>query len=318
MRPPSRSPSRRSPAATAPTAALALTAAALLVVTLLPAPAGAQEELFGFPHVNPKTVTLAEGQNETVRIAFEGGAFTAGWTFLLNAVHEPADENDTAPLDVELRQRGETVESWTLEAVDGPQHLHGRFTETAEAELVFSNPGPGNGSYTFFYDMSCECLGKPIPVEVPNGVVVFRVDIGAGETWKAVFPKPPVHDLEITMAKRTDERSRWPQDFQVMRVLAAPNEAPPVEGAQPRYVFEWTDPGGWTYFYLRSTAMDLEGVDRSGPGFVGQVMVAPMFTEVAADDGDGAGPSTPLGLDAVVAGVVVAAYWVHLKRKERR
>lgn len=286
-------------ASTAVGLAVVLLAGSLLAGVPEGARASSHDSPFGFPHVNPRPVSLAEGGNESVPISYTPNSpdFHAGWAVVVNAV---VTDGSAAP-SVELVQNGTVAASWTVEPDGRTHHLWGAFAETGQAELRFSNPGPGPVNLTFFYDMSCECIGKPIPVEVPDGMVVFNVRPGEGETWRATFPEPNVHRLHVWLATRTDDRSVWPDDFEVLQVSRDPIE----QDGERFHVFQWTaEETGTYYFVMQSVAIDESLFDDRDVAAV--YTVQPSFTEVTGDGG-ASGPSTPLGLDVVVAGLVLAA-----------
>lgn len=266
----------------------------LLGLLLAPVPAVAQDTPFGFfPHVTVRTVRLDAGNATTLPLAFEGGAFAADWALVINA------EVDGGPVDVTLTQEDATVETWTLAATDGTQHLHGALAREARANLTFEAGGrPSN--VTFYYDMSCDCAGKTIPVAIEDGRVVFRVHVQEGATWRATIPEPPAHRLAVDLTERTDPASRYPDDF---RTLFESRE-PIRTGGRAYHTFEWTAEATKDhYFWLQSVETNASAVGNTdGPA----TLVAPGFREVqAAPDG----PSTPLpgwlAAAALVAGLLM-------------
>lgn len=297
-----------------PSAAVGLTAVLLLSSLLAAAPAarahGDEHEGAGVPHVNPRYVDLAEGGNESIHIAYtrDSPDFQAGWAVVVNAVVT----GGSATPPIELVQNGTVAASWTVPPDGRTHHLWGAFAETGEAEFRISNPGPGPVNLTFFYDMSCACIGKPIPVEVAHGMVVFNVNVQAGQTWRATFPEPNVHRLNVWLATRTDDRSHFPEDFEVLQVSRDPIE----QDGERFHVFQWTaEQTGRYYFVMRSVAIDETVYDDRN--VAATVYVVPSFTEVTGDSGAG-GPSTPLGLDVVVAGLVLAALGLAGRHRRRR
>lgn len=294
-----------------------LFAAVLLASLLAAVPAatahGDEHDGPGFPHVNPRSFDLAEGANASVHIAYtlNSPAFHAGWAFVLNAAVTGGSATPTA----ELVQNGTVVGSWEITPGGQTRHLWGAFAETGEAELRFSNPGPGPVNLTVFYDMSCACAGKPIPPEVADGTVVFNVDIRAGDTWRATFPEPNVHRLNVWLATRTDDRSVWPDDFEVLQ-----ESRDPIEQDGGRFhVFEWTaEETGTYYFVMQSVAID-ESLYED-PNVAATVYVVPSFREVTGEDDGGtgpAGPATPLGVEVVAAALVLGAVAAAGRRRRR-
>lgn len=301
-------------------AALPLLALASLVIA---APLAVAHGGGEFPHVNPLSVTLAPGQNRTLELTFEENmtraamgnkSFEAGWVFILNAVPQVGG----APMVVELRpghnvNLGDAVATWTITAPAGNTSLQATTVHAAALmpvtdvySLVFRHGGgTSNATLTFFYDQTCNCAGKPIPVEVPNGLVVFNADVKKGATWMASFPKPPVHDLKVTLATRSDLRSRWPEDF---AVLQTKQDAVARDVAR-LYEVTWTaEQDGRHYFFVESTKQDLSKFNPRDP--IAGVMVTPFFEQ----QGAAAPQKTPLGAEVALLAVGLAAVVVGRRR----
>lgn len=281
----------------------------LVVAGVMPGlPSAEASHAMAFPHVNPRDVRLAPGASETVDLSFneplevppgtpEGG-FGADWVFIINARRGDA----SGPVEVALRRGhmdspGATVVSWTVRSA-GTEVLTARLPASDLYSLVFRNPSvERNASLVFVYDQACNCASKPIPVEVPGLTVIFNADARQGATWKATFPEPPVHALKVTLAKRTDNRSRWPEDFQVL--LESPQG---VRNAPrpPMHELTWTaDETTRYYFFVQSTRQDLSKFDRSDPA--ASVMVSPSFEQLSATESRPVPEAPLLGLVAVTA-----------------
>lgn len=285
---------------------------AVLALLLLPAALAAAHGGNEAPHVNPFQVQLAPGGLQHIELTFtEGGPdgrFGPGWVFVLNA----AMPDGSAPMVVALRPGhlgglGAEVAAWRLgpgvQRVTGPMPAEDVYT------LEFRHGGgPGNASLLFFYDQSCNCAAKPIPVEVPNGLVVFNADAKKGATWKATFPEPAVHHLKVTLAKRTAEASRWPEDFQVLQTSAAATVRDVGAGPARLHEVTWTaDADTRYYFFVESVAADRAKFDASSPErAMGSVMVTPLFEQLAAAAKPAPGLEAAGGLAAVATAALAA------------
>lgn len=274
-----------------------------VLVALLAAPLAAAHEEGGIPHVNPFIGDLPVGEVESFSLAFEEGPFEAGWVFIVNAIVY----NGTAAPNFTLRFDNASVASWSAQPGAVTRHLTGRMPSSGLYGLDVTNPGPGTVKAGFFYDQSCNCAAKPIPVEIPNGLVVFNADAKQGATWKATFPEPAVHALKVTLATRTNERSQWPQDFRVLQTSTAP--VVKDVGAGPARLHELT----WTaerddrfYFFVESTQANLSRFDtRSPQAAVASVMVTPFFEQLAAQPKPAPGAEVALVVGALALLVVV-------------
>jgi MYXO-CTERM domain-containing protein len=272
-----------------------------------------------FPHVNPFPVRLGPGEAQFLELTFEENmtkaaegnhSFEAGWVFVLSAFLT----SDSAPVQVALHpghnlSRGPAVANWTL-ASHGTQVVTAGMPVTDVYTLELRHGGgPGRTNMTFFYDQSCECAGKPIPLEVPNGAVLFNVDVKQGQTWKATFPEPPAYDLSIVLAERTNPLSRWPQDFSVL----GRSDQPVVRdvGAGPVRLHElgWTAQHDGAYYFL-ATAIGVhpERVDRTDMDrFLSSLYITPFYEQVgSAPKAAPAGPELALGALALAALAAVA------------
>jgi hypothetical protein len=287
----------------------ALAALAMLALALAP-PAGAHGPA-SFPHVNPLPVTLAPGEQKAVDIAFDeemadgtmaNGTFQQGWVFLLNA--KVAD--GSGPVDAALRlghqeALRDVVANWTVAA--GPtQHLSARMPATDFYVLTLRNPGAANASITFFYDQSCNCAGKPVPTEVPDGIVVFNVDLKQGRSVDAVIPEPPALRLKVDAALLASPRARWPDDFRVLASSAAPRTT--AEGARVHEFHLAAEQDERIYFFAEATGVDAAKLDRSSPErYVASLTITPYYDTGQAKAVD----KTPLGAEVPLAALALAA-----------
>ncbi|MBW3582922.1 MAG: hypothetical protein KY455_07475 [Euryarchaeota archaeon] len=237
----------------------------------------------GFPHVNPYTKTLAPDERQSLPLTFEEGEFAAGWVFLVNI----RIDNGTGPLRVELFEaQGSPAPalSWDVAAVEGMQTFSGALPSDGMYTLSIVNKGPDNATFSLYYDQSCNCAQKPVPVETPAGVVVFQVDPTKGDSWNAAILEPDAYDLMIHLALRTDDRSVWPDDFQILETSETTVADP---SGREAHVFDFTAKETERhYFFVEVVGFDPGAVpERSEPGFIASLMIVPIFeqTGVAQD-----------------------------------
>ena len=289
---------------------------ALALLLLLAAPLAAGHGGGEFPHVNPLQVTLPPEGERLVELTFTeagpGGRFGAGWVFVLNALVAPG-----APMRVDLRPGhvdglGEPVASWNFSA-PGPQ----RVTTLMPVEDVYTlhfrhGGGAGNASLLFFYDQSCECAGKPIPVELPNGLVVFNLNATQGATYRATFFEPAAHTLRVALALRTDPRSHWPEDFAVLQSSQEAQVRDVGAGPVRQHELTWTaDRTDRYYFFVEAVSTDRSKFDPRNPqAALASVMVTPLFEQVSAPPKAAPGAEGAL----LLAGLAAAAVALRLRR----
>lgn len=188
--------------------------AALLALALLlgpvTSPTGAHE---GLEHLDLEHRTLPPGGSSGADLSFRSRHLQAGWLFVVNG----RVANGTGPVDVELVLRGDPVRTWSWTA--GPWYADTAILpETADYNLTFRNPSSEVVEVEFFFDQSCECLGKLIPA--PGGVVIFQADLSAGERMRVTFEtRDGLADAQVDLARLRPGGETWPDDFDVIRTI---------------------------------------------------------------------------------------------------
>lgn len=227
-------------------------------------------------HVNPYTIQVPPGEAAESPIEFEEGDLREDWLFVVNAFAEAS-----LPVSVTLRGENSSVMNWTLLGDGSTRYLTTRIPATAPYWLRFQNPGSEAARVTFYYDASCNCAGKPIPPDVPYGLVVFQVDPLGGERLRTVIPEPRALDLRVTHALRLNATSQWPGDF---RVLEESTAAVPREQANV-HLFEWTaESAERHYFVVTATSTDHEYFESLPPeDAMLAVYITPYTEKVAAE-----------------------------------
>lgn len=205
-------------------------------------------------HVQPFSIELPPREQGTFGLEFEEGDLRADWVFLLNAI---ARENN-----VQLTLRGYTgvAATWDLPGDGQTHYLTGRIKKTEIHGLSIYNPGPNKANITLYYDASCNCAGKPIPPDVPNGAVIFNVDVQDSDIMRTELPEPAALKLRVSHAIRVNDSSAWPTDFRILSTSTTPTE----KDGKRVHVFDWTaDRTGRYFFFVEAVEYDASKFDAS-------------------------------------------------------
>lgn len=115
---------------------------------------------------------------------------------------------------VNLTHAGTVVDQWTW-APGAYSKNTTRLPATGDYNLTVWNPGPESTKYAFYFDQSCNCQMKVIPL--PGGFVLFTYDFPASREAFAGFPTLPGWHVRGAVATlREGTQGRWPQDFDVL------------------------------------------------------------------------------------------------------
>jgi hypothetical protein len=290
-------------------------AALALLLALMLLPLAAAHEGHEAEHVNPIRIELAPGGEATREMTFtEGmgnGTFEQGWIFTISGLVGAG----SAPMHVELR-RGHTVALGAAAAAweftqPATQTFTASFPATDVYTLAFhNNDTTRNATLLYFFDQSCNCAGKPIPVEVANGLVIFNVDVKRGATWMATFPEPRAYPITVALAEQTGSGGRWPQDFRVLQTSAQATTRDVGAGPVRLHEVQWTSPADErAYFFVTAGTVDLSRVDRSSAeAFLGSLMITPYYEQVASTTPKPTpAPEAPLLALAIVVGSLLTA-----------
>lgn len=276
----------------------------LLVGGMLTGPAAAEEHVEAelLEHVNPRRLALDPGEEAVYDLVFEGGPFTGGWLFLFNAKDVQGAVDVTFSY---LEEDGSEREIHTWRYADNEYRLEStQMPWDGFYRLRVENLGDDEARVVFFYDQACNCAAKPIPVELPQGMVVFNVDVQKGSTWRATVEEPPAHQLRMLLAFRLDDRSIFPEDF---GQVAESINASVVDGKRV-HVIEWeARETGRYYLFADPLRTDPDEIDTSDPpgSIVRSVMIVPRFERIAApEEAPGPGVATVAGLAVLLALVV--------------
>jgi len=180
---------------------------AVLFAILGAMPAGAHEG--EAHHVVPFRAVLEPESALDVPLTFEEGPLEAGWVFLLVA---EVESNGTAGT-MELRLGTTAVETWTLPA-SGEARFFALLPETGAYGVHLQNPSPSDWiQVRFYFDQSCNCLGKIIPGGFARALVVFSFEFQSGDTIDAAFNEPAAIRTRVTLATRSGPGAIWPEAY---------------------------------------------------------------------------------------------------------
>lgn len=273
----------------------------VLALVLLAPGAGAHQD--GFLAGQVFLGTLPPGAEETFGLAPPTGPLPAGLLLVINAV---VYEGTAAP-EVALQLRNATVFRWPVAPGQVTRHLAAVTPEPGNYVLAIRNPGPGPVRLGFFYDVACDCPAKPLPVAVPNGVLVFPLDVTPG-AWAVNVTEPAVHRIDPDVAQfDSPGATTWPDGFHVVVNSSAGR-------AHAEHRVPWKAPeGGLFYLVARSAHADLGKLDLSSPSAQNfSTLVATRFVRVGDAPRPSASTPAPEAL-AVVAAAALGAAWARAR-----
>ncbi|MHB8606022.1 MAG: hypothetical protein ACYDCK_12285 [Thermoplasmatota archaeon] len=274
-------------------------AACVLALVAIAAMPMSDAHLMQLDHVNPVFGSLAPGANDTDFVRPNNESLEAGWEFVVAAIV------DNATLEIRLvAPSHRVVANWSVEP-GATARESTSLPETGNYSLTFHNPGTRAIRYIYYYDQSCNCIGKPVPIEIPHGIVVFNVDPPRGKSLDALFPEPPAMTMKVTAATRVNASGVWPRDFQIVAESDTPN-APQDPKAPPARVHELKiAPTALVryYFFVEPLAFD-----RAKFASADDVLVTPDYTlaEVAKSPVPAVGASVTLAVALALAFALVA------------
>jgi hypothetical protein len=184
--------------------------AALLALGLMigVAPAGAAD---GVDHVTLIEGQLAPGAARVYDLKFGEGPLRRGWLFgLVGQVH--AGVADLTLLD----PGGQPAAQWRWDATAQPRWDGLTLPSDGDYRLSVASAGEQALRYTFYYDQSCFCAGKKMPIE--GGVVIFQGSAPAGTPVEAWLGMDSSVETSVQVAYLAAPAGRWPADYQQLDV----------------------------------------------------------------------------------------------------
>lgn len=164
-------------------------------------------------HLTLNVQDLAPGDEHTYALHSEriAGDFPAGWVVTAFAGIQGAGQ-----VTANLTLGNETRHSWEWNG----NRFHSNSTrigETGHYALHLQNPGTESVRYAFYYDQSCNCASKVIPIN--GGFVLFNYDLPAGRNVRLGFPTLEGWELKGQLALLKNDGGRWPVDFQILSTV---------------------------------------------------------------------------------------------------
>jgi hypothetical protein len=266
---------------------LASAAIAIALVMGLPAGFAAHPEGGERPlgHLHLDVRDLGPGESYVHHVESVEGPLRAGWIYILYGYVE-----GDGHVIVELDHEGNVTDRFVWTG-GGYHHNSTKVRHSGAHDLTLTNPTNATLRYAFYYDQSCNCDGKVIPV--PRGFVLFNHDFEAGrEVRHALY----VYDEAITLRARLATHDKdlatgnWPADFRVL-------DEQTVDG-QAWIEFRFTPPVTQTYYVFYEA---LRGGSPQDP-----IVLTPVI-EVQDDDHERAPALLAIALVLVLVGAVAIA-----------
>lgn len=189
---------------------------ALSVALLVPSPLASgghppEEEAEAFTHITLSVEDLPPGETVVHHLLSPEGPLRAGWIYIIYGGVQGEGQ-----VVVNLTHAGDLTDRfvWT----GGAFHKNStKIQGTGDHDLVLWNPTNDTVRYAFYYDQSCNCAGKSIPL--PGGFVLFNNKFQAGrEVTYDLFVYDEAITLKAALAAYDPERSTadWPEDFDIL------------------------------------------------------------------------------------------------------
>lgn len=277
--------------AVAPSRAVALLAPLLLVALgAIPMPGDAahgehppacNDEVFF--HLCLDIYELEPGETKIRHLSSPEGDLRAGWVYI---IYGGVDGQGTVTATLEAN--GEPVDQfvWT----PGFHKNSTKIQQTGPHDLVLHNPSNDTAArYAFYYDQSCNCAGKLIPL--PGGFVLFNYELPADTDVTIRFPLIDGWGLEGAVARLDPDAqfARWPADYTLLMQSKAEDKG--------WLTFDFhTQERGTYYLFLQET----KGASPSEP-----ITLTPEIT-VHEDVEDAPGAASGILLAALVAVIGLA------------
>lgn len=201
---------------------------ATIAIGILTAPALTAHEFEGeveprcddevFFHLCLDIADLEPGANKTRHLLSPEGDLRAGWVYI---IYGGVDGQGTIIAD--LVHDNKTVESfvWT----PGFHKNSTRIQSTGEHHLVLRNPSNDTSvRYAFYYDQSCNCVGKVIPLS--GGFVLFNNKFPGDTDISVDFPMIDGWRLHAAAAWLPDDapQAHWPNDYTILTETTAKDQ----------------------------------------------------------------------------------------------
>lgn len=162
-------------------------------------------------HLNVDVQDLGPGQSISRPIESPEGPLRKGWVYI---IYGGVEGNHT--VTAELIAGNETTATFVWEP--GAFHQNStKIQKTGAHHLVLTNTGNETVRYAFYYDQSCNCAGKLIPLA--GGFVLFNYDLPADTDVDLRFPLIETWELKGQVAWHDPDTptAAWPHDFEIIK-----------------------------------------------------------------------------------------------------
>jgi hypothetical protein len=171
----------------------------------------ARAEDGGVDHVTLMQGELAPDASRVYQLKFGEGDLRRGWLFaLVGQVHAGAAELTL------LDPTGQAAAQWRWEPSDAPRWDGIAIPHDGEYRLRVASAGSAPLRYSLYYDQSCFCAGKKLPLE--GGVVIFQASAATGSLVEAYLLTEGDLETSVQVAYRTGPAGHWPADYRVLPV----------------------------------------------------------------------------------------------------
>jgi hypothetical protein len=185
---------------------------AVLVLMLTCGAGMTRAEGSGVDHVTLMEGELAPGTSRVYRLKFGEGDLRRGWLFALVG-QVRAGTADITLLD----PASQPAAQWRWDAMDAPRWDGVAIPRDGEYRLRVASAGTATLRYTLYYDQSCFCAGKKLPLE--GGVVIFQGSAAPGAQVEAWLATEGGLETSTQVAYRSRPAGRWPDDYRLLPVV---------------------------------------------------------------------------------------------------
>jgi hypothetical protein len=185
----------------------------LVVLVLLAMPIGLAPAhgATGIDHATVIQDTLAPGQKQQYALQFSEGPLREGWLFALVGRIWAGSADLTL-----LTPTGEVAGFWRWAASDALRWEGVALPQDGEYQLQVASVGTEALRFSIYYDQSCFCAEKPLPLV--GGVAIFHGSAAVGSRVEARLSATPEVALDVQVAYRVTPRGQWPNDYQLVEI----------------------------------------------------------------------------------------------------
>jgi hypothetical protein len=165
----------------------------------------------GVDHVTLMQGELAPGAERVYQLKFGEGPLREGWLFaLVGQVRSGA-----AALTL-LDPSGQTAGQWRWETGAKTRWEGLSIPRDGDYRVRVASVGAEALRYTLYYDQSCFCAGKKMPLE--GGVVIFQGSATPGTPVEAWLGINDGMETSVEVAYRSAPAGRWPGDYTLIDI----------------------------------------------------------------------------------------------------